>query len=147
MTAPLTPPQLTPGFWDTAAVIAWLHQLGADQDVPLVPGSIGQAVPDMPDRLGVVTDTSGGPLRMEGMEDTPTFQLRFRGRQGNPYDAEHLALTADRLIVFAPALVVAGIRVWSTWRVGGRPTALLPNPSPGLRSEYTCTYGCSVSMF
>lgn len=148
MTSPLTPPTLTDGIFDAAAVIFWLRSLGLDPTLPLVPGMIGQAIPDMPDRLGVVTDTSGGPMENDGLIDTPAFQLRLRGAQGDPYDAQRLAITADRLILFADLPVtVAGIHLYSVTRSGGRPTALLPNPSPGLRSEYVCTYRCRVSMF
>lgn len=147
MTGPLSTPAPLDGVFDTAAIISWLQGLGADQGVPMLPGMVGQEIPDMPDRLAVVTETSGGPLRMEGLEDNPTFQLRFRGRQGDALDAQRLALAADRLIVFAPLpATVAGLRVWSVWRSGGRPTALLPDPSPGLRPESQCTYGCSVQM-
>lgn len=148
MTSPLATPVITDGLWDTAAVMAWLRSIGADQGVDLVPGVIGQAIPDMPDRIGVVTDTSGGPTEADALIDTPAFQLRFRGAQGDPYDAQRLALTADKLILFAPLpMVIAGIRIYSADRSGGRPTALFPNPSPGLRSEYVCTYRCRVSMF
>lgn len=148
MTSPLTPPTLTDGLFDAAAVMSWLRSLGLDPAVPLIPGAVGQAIPDMPDRLGIVTDTSGGPMEADGLIDTPAFQLRFRGAQGDPYDAQRLAMTADRLILFADLPVtVAGIRLYSVTRSGGRPTALLPNPSPGLRSEYVCTYRCRVSMF
>lgn len=148
MTSPLPPTVPTAGLWDTAAVIGWLTSLGADQGVPLIPGAVGQAIPDMPDRLGVVTDTSGGPLEADGLLDTPAFQLRFRGAQADPFDAQRLALVADRLILFAPLPATAnGIRIYSVTRSGGRPTALMPNPSPGLRSEYTCTYRLRISMF
>ena len=148
MTQPLAPLQLTPGLWDTAAVITLVQTLRADQGVQVVPGAIGQAIPDMPDRLCVVTDTSGGPTELDGLVDTPAFQVRFRGRQGDPFDAQRLALAADRLLLFAPLpLVIADIRVYTIDRSGGRPTALMPNPSPGLRSEYVCTYRCRVSMF
>lgn len=135
-------------MWDTQAAIDWLTSIAADQGVPLVPGGVGVPIPDMPDRLGIVTDTSGGPLRMEGLVDAPTFQLRFRGSPADQLDAQRLSLTADRLILFAvlPA-TVAGVRLYSVTRSSGRPTALLPGYSPGLRSEYVCTYICSVSMF
>lgn len=147
MTSPLYPPPLAEGIWDAAAVIAWLALIGADQGVPLVPGMIGQAIPNMPDRLGIVTDTSGGPLEVDGLVDTPAFQLRFRGAQADPLDAQRLALAADRRILFAPLpATVAGIRLISVTRSGGRPTALSPNPSPGLRSEYVCTYRARTSM-
>lgn len=147
MTSPLAPLQITPGLWDAAAAIMWLRSLGADQGVPLLPGAIGQAIPDMPDRLGVVTDTSGGPLQAEGLVDTPAFQLRWRGAQADPFDAQRLALVADRLILFAPLpATLAGVRIYSVDRSGGRPTALMPNPSPGLRSEYVCTYRLRISM-
>lgn len=148
MTSPLPATSTVTGLWDAAAVITWLLSIGADQGVPLIPGAIGQAIPDMPDRLGVVTDTSGGPLENNGLVDTPAFQLRFRGGQADPFDAQRLALTADRLILFAPLpATVAGIRLYSADRSGGRPTALMPNPSPGLRSQYVCTYRLRISMF
>lgn len=134
-------------MWDTKVAIDWLISIGADQGVPLVPGGVGLPIPQMPDRLGVVTDTSGGPLQMEGMLDSPTFQLRFRGLPADPFDAQRLSLAADRLILFAGPTVVDGVHLYSVTRSGGRPTALFPTLNPGLRSEYVCTYVCSVSMF
>lgn len=147
MTAPLAAPQITPGVWDTAALLAWLHALDVDQSgaIKLVPGVIGQAIPKMPDRICVVTDTSGGPLEAEGLIDTPSFQVRFRGPQADPFGAQRDALRADRLILFPTVDRVAGVRVLSVDRSGGRPTALLPDPSPGLRSEYVCTYRVRVA--
>lgn len=149
MTSPATPPlvplNLTEGIWDLAAVMALVQAVGANQDVPMVPGVIGQAIPDMPDRLCVVTDTSGGPLEVDGLVDTPAFQVRFRGAQGDPLDAQRLALVADRALLFGPRpRSIAAVRILSVQRSGGRPTALLPNPSPGLRGEFTCTYRARV---
>lgn len=148
MTNPLTAPTVTEGLFDTAAVIAWLRSIEAVDDLPIVPGAIGRAIPDGPDRLAVVTLTSGGPERMQGLEDNRAFQLRIRGAQGDPWDAERLAITADRRIRFAalPA-TVAGIRVFSVWRTGSGPAVLQPAPTSGLRAEFVCTYGCSVSTF
>lgn len=135
-------------MWDTQVAIDWLTSIGADQGVPLVAGGVGVPIPDMPDRLGVVTDTSGGPLRMDGLVDAPSFQLRFRGSPADQFDAQRLALAADRLILFADlSTLTSGVRLYSVTRSGGRPTALHAGPSPGLRSEYVCTYMCSVSMF
>lgn len=147
MSAPLVAPQTTPGLWDTAAIIEWLAALGVDQQgaILLVPGVIGQAIPTMPDRICVVTDTSGGPLEAEGLIDTPSFQVRFRGPQADPWQAQRDALAADRLLLFPTVTTAAGVRVLSVDRSGGRPTALLPDPSPGLRSEYVCTYRVRVA--
>jgi hypothetical protein len=129
----------------TRAIIDWLTALGigpdlaVDLDVPIFPGPY---VPDMPDRIAVVTTIPGPGDSMQGIADTPGFQLLIRGLQ-DPTDvdasAEEAALAADRLIRFAPPPALVG----DTWllpvtRSGGRP-APIPQDD-GDRITFTCTY-------
>lgn len=119
-------------------VIDWLTGLGVD--LPLVPGAVGQLIPKMPDRLGVITVTPGGPLQTDGLVETPAFQVRVRGAQQDPYDAEVSVKAIDRLILFAPMPVtVDGCRLVSVTRSGGGPAALT-GLSPGNRADFVCTY-------
>lgn len=124
-------------MWTTDTIITWLVGLGVT--VPLYDGA--GYVPDMPDEIGVVTPVSGAGLQLDGIADTPGFQLRVRGAQNDPGSAERLALEADRRILAAPTPVMVGTtRLVSVTRQGGRPAPMSPRPDDGGRTEYVCTY-------
>lgn len=124
-------------MWTTQAVIDWLAGLGIT--VPLYPGT--QVIPDMPDRIGVVTPTSGPGWTLEGAADTSGFQLRIRGGQNNPDDAEQLAYDADARILGAQFPTTVGpVRLVIVRRSGGRPAPLSATPDNGGRTELVCTY-------
>lgn len=133
-------------MWTTRAIIDWLTDLGIGEGLTVdleAPIYAGPYLPETPDVIAVVTTIGGVGEDMEGLRDTPGFQLLIRGRQdAESVDdtAEQLALRADRLIRFAslPALVA------DTWllpvsRSGGRPV-LLPQEDDGDRITFTCTY-------
>jgi hypothetical protein len=124
-------------MWTTETVMTWLTGLGLT--VPVINGA--GTIPDMPDRICVVTPIPGVGLALEGVADTPGFQVRMRGSQNQPDDAENLALDADRRILGAalPAAVGTTHLVWVT-RSGGRPAPLSAAPDDGGRTEFVCTY-------
>jgi hypothetical protein len=123
--------------WTTSDVIGWLQGLGVT--VPLYPGT--QVIPQMPDRIGVVTPTSGPGQSLEGAADTAGFQLRVRGAQNNPGDAEALAYDADsRILTAAFPATIGPVRLVAVRRSGGRPTPLSATPDNGGRTEMVCTY-------
>ena len=124
-------------MWATKDLIGWLQGLGVA--VPLFPGT--QRIPQMPDRLAVVTPTSGPGLTLEGAADTVGFQLRCRGAQNNPDDCESIAYDADQRILGAQFPTTIGpVRLISVTRSGGRPTLLSALPDSGNRTEMVCTY-------
>ena len=124
-------------MWATQDIIGWLQGLGVT--VPLYSGT--QVIPDMPDRIGVVTPTSGPGQSLEGAADTVGFQVRIRGAQNNPGDAETLAYDADGRILGAQFPATIGpVRLTAVRRSGGRPTPLSATPDDGGRTEMVCTY-------
>ena len=124
-------------MWATKDLIVWLQTLGVI--VPLNPGT--QRIPEMPDRLAVVTPISGPGLTLEGLADTPGFQLRCRGRQNDPDDAEAIAYDADKRILAAQYPTTIGpVRLTAVTRSGGRPSLLSATPDSGNRTEMVCTY-------
>lgn len=135
-------------MWTTRSIIDWLATLGIGPgltvNVLVVPGPY---LPKMPDRVAVVTTIPGVGESLEGAADTPGFQLLIRGLQDPTHvdaSAEQDALTADRLIRFAPLPGWAG----DTWllpvsRSGGRPSPI-PQMDTGDRLTFTCTYLTTV---
>lgn len=124
-------------MWAASDIITWLQGLGVT--VPLYPGT--QVIPQMPDRIGVVTPTSGPGQTLEGLADTTGFQLRVRGAQNNPGDAESTAYDADsRILTSQFPTTVGPVRLVAVRRSGGRPTPLSATPDNGGRTEMVCTY-------
>lgn len=124
----------------TRDIMAWLTVLGVD--VPLYPGT--EPVPEMPDRIGVVFPAHGPGLRMEGLQDVVAFQLRMRGAQNDPFDAETLAYTADTLILNAPTTSVGDARLVAVTRANSRPTPLPNSPDEAGRGYFTGSYLLSL---
>lgn len=131
-------------MWTTSSLIGWLDSLGITPggtvDLPVVPGPY---LPKLPDRLAVVTTIAGVGESMEGVADTPGFQLLIRGRQDATHtdaSAEQDALRADRLIRFAPLpALIDGNWLMPVTRSGGRPSPI-PQLDTGDRLTFTCTY-------
>lgn len=124
-------------MWATKDIITWLQALGVE--VPLYPGT--QRIPDMPDRIAVVTPLPGAGLSMEGLADSPGFQLRTRGAQNSPDDCEAIAYDADKRILAAGFPAALGdVQLVSVARSGGRPALLSALPDSGNRTEMVCTY-------
>ncbi len=138
MTLPLIPPDPIPGIFDSAAVIAWLRTLPIP-DIPLVAGAIAVDIPNMPNRLAVVTATGPGAGGLDGREIIPRFQLRVRGDTDQPLDAERLAWQFDTAIDRAdlPANV-NGVRVLTVGWAGNGPQGI--TATSGRRPESSCTY-------
>lgn len=121
--------------------MAWLTALVDDPEIPVSPGPY---VPDMPDRLVVVTVLPGGGLlgNAEPAIARPTFQVRWRGDQNDGgVWVEGFAHTVDKRIITAPMPVLfdTGDRIVSVAHVGGLP-APLGSESNGDQVEFTCTY-------
>lgn len=132
-------------MWTTRSIIDWLASLGIGPGlaVDLEAVVAGPYLPEMPDRVGVVTTVGGVGESMDGIADTPGFQLLIRGWQDPESvddSAEHAALAADRLIRTAdlPKLV-DGTWLLPISRSGGRP-APLPDEDDADRVIFTCTY-------
>lgn len=126
-----------------ADLIAWLESRVNDVSITFVPGFY---VPDMPDRIVIITVTSGGPWAGEEMAiDRPSFQARSRGRQNDPADAEAVAWAVDDAIRLAalPASLPCG-QLKAITRSGGPPTVLGP-PDDADRTELTCGYTTAIT--
>lgn len=128
----------------TSDLIAWLEQQVNDPSITFVPGYY---VPDMPDRIVIVTVTSGAPMATEELViDRPTFQVRSRGAQNDPADAEKVAWAVDDAIRLAPfpATLPCG-QLKAVARVAGAPTVLGP-PDDADRTELTCSYLTALAL-
>jgi hypothetical protein len=134
----------------TSSVIAWLRSLGWDFDQEIgCPLVMGPYVPDEPDRVVVITPTSGPGYVMEAAADAGAFQARVRGPQGGDGSpgaqaaAEQLAYALDALILGAsfPA-VVDGHTLIHVHRLGSTPSPLSGEPDDGDRFSYVTSYVC-----
>jgi hypothetical protein len=125
-------------------IVDWLATLGIGNNLTVnVPVYIGPYVQEMPDLQAVVTAIGGLGESMQGIADTPGFQLRVQGRQLSNTSPEDVALQADRLILTAPLpALVGGVWMGPVQRSGGRP-APLPSRDSGDRVIYTATYLCT----
>lgn len=101
----------------------------------------GPYIPESPDRLVVLTATSGpGYLTDEGYPDAVSFQARVRGPSDDEPSAEMLAILLDQLILQLPTPVtIDGVSIGSIQRLGGSPVALPFDPND-LRYDFTCNY-------
>lgn len=126
----------------TRVIIKWLESLGWDttqeSGTPFVKGPY---VPDMPDRLAVISSTPGAGYILEAAADSTGFQARVRGGQNNQDDAEDLANSLDLLILNAsfPA-VVDGVTFIHVDRFGGAPAPLSGTPDSAERVEMVANY-------
>lgn len=125
----------------TDHVEMWLRGRGLGEDVIVVDGpDIG---PD-PGAQVVVTWLPGAGFSLEQMLDTPAFQLRVIGPQGNPDAARELAERIDLELVGRdrwPGFMGDRYVVIVT-RSGGRPEH--DRTDAANRAHYVCTYLADV---
>lgn len=125
----------------TADVRDWLAPLIEGQQVEITTDGY---VPDKPDRLVVLTIMGGGPPINEGLFERPTLQVRVRGNQRDPDDAEALAKAVDdALIETVPAGLIGGRQVRLIWYLGGPP--VYAGTDPAFRREFICNYTVDVA--
>jgi hypothetical protein len=88
----------------TSALVDWTSdQLAEAGETVKVVRSRGveTGFPSQPDRLVIVARTGGPGLALDAVFDVPSFQIRTRGAQNDPDDAETLADLVDRLYLDA----------------------------------------------
>lgn len=119
---------------------AWLRGQGMTAEVAVYPGP---DVPSDPRACLVVTWLPGPGFSLEQMLDTPAFQVRTIGPQGNPDDARVLATMIDRAFTGPnwPG-IVGGRYVVEIRRAGGAPA--LDRVDDADRTHYVCTYLADV---
>lgn len=93
----------------------------------------GPYMPELPDRIGVITRTGGPGLRYEATFDAITLQLRVRGPQGDPStsaqaEAERMAWQADAVLLGAGMGEIGGVHTLGFGRTGSPPTAEEQDP-------------------
>lgn len=125
-----------------SSIVAWLTGLAWDSTqetgTPIVAGPY---VPDMPDRICVITATPGPGYLLEGAADAGAFQARVRGPQDDPAAAEAAAFLLDRLIKNARfPVTVNGQVLVHVHRLAGQPAFLTGPSDDGNRFELTCQY-------
>lgn len=91
-------------------------------------------------RIITITMTSGSGPIMEGLFDTPGFQVRCRGGENNYQDAENIAMEVDSILLSSPtSFDIGDVRVDFIGRSGGAPQAL-PFTDANDRYIFTCNY-------
>lgn len=118
-------------MWLTADIVGWIKSQGVSTAVVA-----GPYMPPLPERLVVVTRTSGPGLSTEGALDTTGFQVRTRGSGGYSANGEADAYLIDQLILFGdwpPNVKMIN-------RSGGPPVPLAPAPDSGERITWVCSY-------
>ena len=138
----------------TSDVIQWLAGQGwntnQETGCPLV---MGPYVPDTPDRIAILTATSGPGFMLEGVTDVCGFQARVRGGQSGDgsTDAqaatEALAYHLDALIFNAayPCVLASGRVLVAAHRLAGMPTPMPQASEDTSRFTYVCQYLIEVS--
>lgn len=131
-----------------SAIATWLTERGLS--IPVQPGPLPEGKePVQPDVVAVITPAGGGPPRMDGVFDEPSFQVAVRGPQTRTYSEQAYvaAWEADRLIRFADSGYIGDAWVTSVVRLSGPPTLVGPSPDRAERMTYTATYVFTVSVF
>jgi len=101
-------------------------------------------VPEMPDRVLVITMTGGPGESGERTRDNVAFQIRTRGKQGIPGDGGSFARDIDDVLLGAvPPLQMGTRRAIRILRFGGPPSYLLRDP--GNRVHHVCNYLVEVT--
>lgn len=120
--------------FNTSLVINWLKpqiESGARVFAGREP-DVGRAIK--------ITMTGGAGPTMEGLFDSPTFQVWCRGAENNYIDAENIAMEVDSIILASPTSFDIGeVRVDFISRTGGAPQAL-PYADSNDRYIFTCNY-------
>lgn len=125
----------------TLMLETWLRTVGLGRGVAVVDGP---AIPSDPGALIVVSWVAGAGFSAEQMLDTPGFQLRVIGPQGNPEAARELAERVDLELVQRghwPGFI-AHRYVVTMRRAGGRPQH--DRTDDARRAHYVCTYLADV---
>ncbi len=125
----------------TPGLEAWMRERGLGASVAVVDGP---EIPSDPGSLVVVSWLPGAGFSLEQMLDTPAFQLRTIGPQGNPEAARELAERLDVELVGRdrfPAFI-GGMYVVIVRRAGGKPA--LDRTDTAGRAHYVCTYLADV---
>lgn len=120
-------------------VAAWVATLTGDPALPVLPGPY---VPDMPDRVLVTTVLPGAGLlgNAEPAIARPSFQVLWRGDQGDDAWVQDMARRVDKAIITAGRVRFAsGDVLISVTHAGGLP-ASLGAEDDGDRQVFTCTY-------
>jgi hypothetical protein len=82
---------------------------------------------------------------MEGMLDSPGFQVMCRGAENSYDDAENIALEVDSILIGSiENFDLQDVRVISLGRTGGAPQVLAIT-DPESRFVFTCNYYIVVS--
>jgi hypothetical protein len=136
----------------TSALVDWLtaryadHGETPDRLAVVRSRGIGEELPRSPDRMVIVARTGGPGLALEAAFDVPSYQLRFRGAQNDPDDAEALADLGDRILIDAAVPVLIGGRhVALITRTGSPPTE--DRRDPARRTHLTCNYLLQLSRY
>jgi hypothetical protein len=119
----------------------WLRTVGLGRDVAVVDGP---AIPGDPGTLIVVSWLPGAGFSLEQMLDTPAFQLRVIGPQGNLDAGRELAERIDTALVGRDAWpgFIAHRYVVIVRRAGGRPQH--DRTDDAGRAHFVCTYLADV---
>ena len=125
----------------TAALDVWLRERGLGDAVAVINGP--DPGPD-PGAQVVVTWLPGAGFSLEQMIDTPGFQLRTIGPQGNHDAARELAERIDLELVARDRWpgFIGGRYVVGVTRSGGRPEH--DRTDAANRAHYVCTYLADV---
>lgn len=126
----------------------YLHDLGLDPTVPVLPGALISIGGVAPTRGLFITPTGGPGLLLEGATDVISYQFRWRSDQGNAADAyadgEQFAKTTDDMLVTAVyPTVIGGRQVIRLNRVGGSPAYLATTDR---RAHFTCNYLFEIAI-
>lgn len=125
----------------TAGLEAWLRERGLGEAVAVIQGP---DVPPDPGTVIVVSWLPGAGFSLEQMLDTPGFQLRIIGPQGNHDAARELAERVDLELVGRDRWpgFIGGRYVVTVTRSGGRPEH--DRTDAANRAHYVCTYLADV---
>lgn len=125
----------------TPGIEAWLRDRGLGARVAVVEGP---EIPSDPGSLVVVSWLPGAGFSLEQMLDTPGFQLRVIGPQGNAPAARELAERIDVELVGRDRWpgFIGGRYVVIVRRSGGRPAH--DRTDAANRAHYVCTYLADV---
>lgn len=107
--------------------------------------SIGNRMPDMPDRIVAVSIQPGAGLIYEGQFDQPALAIRCRGGSENYEDAEFIAYSVDDVFLTAGhPLSMGSVWVTAITRLSGAP-AELEQADSQLRTVFTAEYVLTAS--
>ena len=126
----------------TGDLVDWLNTMGFDFEV-----HEGPKVPDLPERVCVLTRTGGPGLYLGDGFDRIVFQTKCRGETSDPSrstnrDAERMSWQIDAALLGADAPTIGGVPTLGFVRTGSPPT---PDEDTGDRVTMSCNYGVSAA--